>query len=101
MRRPALLALAAVLAAGCSTSPCQKLGEKLCSCTGLDATTCTTQVDNQLNHLNPPQATMDQCQVLLDRCNEPPGATFCQWLQTEDGKIACGLSPEPIGTTTP
>jgi hypothetical protein len=104
MRRlPSLpLALAAGLAvAGCSTSPCQELGQKLCSCTGLTSDTCKTQVETQLKSANPNQDTLDQCQRLLDRCNQPAGADFCEWLKTPSAQIKCGLAPDPatVGTT--
>lgn len=105
MRRPVALALAAaaLCLAACSASPCQKLGEKLCACTGLSGDSCTSQVEEQLKRLDPPQSTLDECQVLLDRCNPPTGALFCEWLRTQDGQVACGLAPEPqpVGTTTP
>jgi hypothetical protein len=104
MRRPlalALLAAAGLLAAGCSTSPCQRLGEKLCGCTGLTSASCTTQVENQLRSASPNQPELDECQKLLDRCNQPTGADFCEWLKTEPGQLACGLVPDPelTGTT--
>jgi hypothetical protein len=104
-RAPALtLALAAALAgAGCSTSPCQSLGEKLCACTGLASSSCTTQVENQLKTVNPGQSQLDACQALLDRCKQPAGAVFCEWLSTDTGQVACGLAPEPpptVVTTT-
>ena len=98
MRRPyalALLAAAGLAAAGCSTSPCQRLGEKLCGCTGQTSQTCSTQVENQLKAVNPDQVQLDQCQVLFDRCNQPVGAVFCEWVNVEAGQIACGLAPDP------
>lgn len=106
MRRTAALALAlaaGLAAAGCSTSPCQRLGEKLCNCTGLSSDTCTTQVDNQLKQVDTSQAVLDRCQLLLDRCNQPAGADFCEWIKTEPGQIACGLVPDPslVSTATP
>ncbi len=96
----ALLVTAGLAAAGCSTSPCQRLGEKLCSCTGLDSSTCTTQVENQLKASNPSQDQLDLCQQLLDRCNAPSGANFCEWLRTEPGQVACGLAPDPATIPT-
>ncbi len=104
MRRalaPALALAAALAGAGCSTSPCQSLGEKLCNCTGVASSTCTTQVENQLKSLNPNQSQRDECQTLLDRCKQPAGADFCEWLRTDTGQVACGLAPEPVTTTTP
>ncbi len=106
MRLPplALAAAAALAAAGCSTSPCQDLGEKLCACTGLSSDTCKTQVEQQLNKLNPTQPTLDRCQALLDSCHEPANTTFCDWIKTQDGQVACGLAqPDPanLPTTAP
>jgi hypothetical protein len=92
MRRAALAALTLALAlAGCSDSPCQELGEKLCSCTGAgDA--CEAQVKAQLDVLD---LTRGGCEDVLRTCDErqPPEADFCEWLLTEDGKQACGMAP--------
>ncbi len=115
MIRPALaLAAAATLAAaGCSTSPCQKLGEKLCSCqAGETQDTCKTQVQDQLNRIgvgNPgfdglldhiesgkPTTFEDYCQQRLDACDagqQAAAADFCEYLLTADGKARCGLTP--------
>jgi hypothetical protein len=94
MRRPALvpaLALALALASGCSDSPCQELGEKLCVCTGAgDA--CETQVKSQLDGLD---LTQGRCEDVLQTCNAPEGADFCEWLLTEDGKRGCEIAPPP------
>ncbi len=96
----ALAAAAALIAAGCSASPCQKLGERLCSCSGLSSEQCTTQVEQELNRLNPPQATMDICDRFLGSCSAPDGATLCEWILTQNGKVACGLAPEIVTTTS-
>jgi hypothetical protein len=96
------LALAAVLSmSACSTSPCQTLGERVCACTGLASDTCKTQVEDQLKSVDPSQSVLDRCAVLLTTCTQPPGAVFCEWLNTQDGMVGCGLAPEPIGTTAP
>jgi hypothetical protein len=103
MRRPLALALvvaAGLAAASCSTSPCQDLGQRLCGCTGLTSDTCKTQVEEQLKRLDPPQATLDHCQQVLDTCNAPSGASFCEWLKTSDGMAACGLVPPEFAGTT-
>lgn len=92
---------AALLAAGCSQSPCQDLGERLCGCTGKSGDQCKTQVEDELKKLDPPQSTLDRCDALLASCHEPPGAAFCEWLSTGDGKRACGLAPEVVTTTLP
>ena len=95
MRRVALASLLA-LAAACSTSPCQELGERLCQCQpGTTKDTCKTQVQNQLKDLSPDEST---CQKHLDQCNAPAGVDFCEWLLTANGKTACGLAPQPPPT---
>ncbi len=102
MRRPLALALAAaaVLGAGCSTSPCQELGEKVCNCSGLSSDACKTQVEGELKRIDPPQSTLDRCSALLGTCHEPIGAVFCEWLSTENGKISCGLAEPELVTST-
>jgi hypothetical protein len=94
----ALAALAVALAAGCSKSPCQELGEKLCVCTGLSTDACKTQVEEQLKKIDPSQAQLDRCDQLLGSCKEPAGAVFCEWLVTADAKVACGVAPNPDAT---
>ena len=104
MRRklPLALAAAAALAAGgCSTSPCQRLGEKLCSCTGLASDVCTTQVEDQLKNVEINQDVISVCQKFLDACNAPPNTIFCEWINTDAGKEACGFAPEVATTTVP
>lgn len=102
MRRPLALALAAaaLVAAGCSTSPCQTLGEKLCACTGNSSDTCKTQVENELTRLDPTQPVLDLCEKKLATCNAPDGAVFCSWIRTPDGLANCGLMPDPQPVTS-
>lgn len=95
MRRLAAIAALALLAAACSDSPCQELGERLCSCTGQSGDDCKRQVEFQIDDLHPDQATEDRCDALLGTCNAPPGALLCEWLLTEDGKVQCGIAPAP------
>jgi hypothetical protein len=92
MRRPALLALALLATAACSKSPCQQLGEKLCTCTGITSENCTLQVQRQVNATPLDDST---CQDTLDACDNhaPEGSDFCTWLHTADGKRYCGLAP--------
>lgn len=97
----ALAAAAALVAGGCSTSPCQRLGEKFCACTGLIADQCTTQVQDELKGLDQSLDAEIECQKIFDACNPPPDAIFCEWLNTSDGQVACGLTPEVVTTTTP
>jgi hypothetical protein len=94
MRPIALIAALAILAGGCSDSPCQELGEKLCGCTGTGTEACKRQVDAQLETLDPDDATEDRCERLLGSCSPPAGAELCEWLLTEDGKVACGIAAE-------
>ncbi|HET8538679.1 MAG TPA: hypothetical protein VFL83_02285 [Anaeromyxobacter sp.] len=111
-RAPALVLVAAVaLAAGCATSPCQELGEKLCKCQpGMTEDGCKTQVQDQLNqigvgtpgfgplldHIEAGESAVtfeDYCQERLAACNAPEGVDFCEWLLTAPGKDACGVTP--------
>ncbi len=98
MRPLSAVLLAASLAlAACGTSPCQELGERICKCQpGLDSTTCKSQVERLLKSENPGKAT---CEALLDSCNAPSGLDLCEWMLTEPGRAACGLTPG--STTTP
>ncbi len=122
MARRAVIALAAAaaLAAGCGTSACQELGEKLCSCQpGTTQDSCKSQVQAQLNELGvdtagfdgmldrveagQPARYEDFCRQRLDDCTakqEAAGADFCEFLLTQQGKDACGLTPAypPPGT---
>jgi hypothetical protein len=92
MRRLALASLV-VLAAACGDSPCQDLGERICSCQpGMSEDACTSQVEAQLEDASISDGT---CEQILDACTAPAGADFCEWLLTEDGKDACRLTPPP------
>jgi hypothetical protein len=97
MRRLLPLALA-LLAAACSDSPCQDLGERLCSCTGQSSDVCKTQVEQQLETAGLGDAT---CEDYLASCSAPAGTTLCEWLLTADGKQACGIAhPDPVPAST-
>jgi hypothetical protein len=96
MRRPLLLAaaLAALAGAACS-SPCQDLGDRLCSCAGAGSArdTCKRTIQNQLNSVNPSKATENTCECLLSTCREPAADVyFCEWITTDAGRQACGLA---------
>jgi hypothetical protein len=90
MRRLAALALLA-LAAACSDSPCQELGERICACNaGATTDGCASITETLLEERSPGDG---YCEDRLGTCNAPPGAVFCEWLLTENGKDACGLTP--------
>jgi hypothetical protein len=90
MRRLAVAAAIAAALAGCGTSHCQDLGQRICSCQpALDSSTCKTQVQNLLNSSSPGEA---YCAELLSSCNAPAGQDLCEWMLTPAGKQACGLS---------
>jgi hypothetical protein len=97
---PALLALAALVAAGglagCS-NPCQELGNKLCACraSSTDRTTCERAVKDELNRLHPGKDVENLCDEKVKTCEAPKGVDFCTWLDGEDGKVACGLAYPP------
>ncbi len=92
----ALLPLVLLLASACS-SPCQDLGNRLCSCVpaGSSRDSCKKQIENQLKSVHPTEATEDLCDCLLGSCREPAGTLFCEWIQTDDGRLACGLTFPP------
>jgi hypothetical protein len=98
--RPLLLTLAALALEACQTGPCQELGERVCACSGIGGSACTTQVQDQLKASPPDMAAEDRCVALLGTCNAPAGAQFCEWLVTEDGKVGCGLAADPGGVST-
>jgi hypothetical protein len=85
-----LAALAALLAAGCAT-PCEELGHRICQCTasGSPRNTCEDTIDRQLADADPDDAF---CEDRLDTCEEPSGESFCDWILSEEGKVACGLA---------
>lgn len=93
----ATVLVALALSAGCGDGPCQDLGEKLCGCDpGTSSTTCERRVEDRLDEIDPSSALEDYCQARLDACNAgaaAAGADFCEFLLTEDGKDACGLTP--------
>ena len=88
MRR-LLAALALALLAGCHTSSCQDLGEKLCACTGPTKDVCKTQVEDQLKSADLAEST---CDAILAQCNAPAGTSLCEWLLTCPGQVACGIA---------
>ena len=102
MRR-VLAALASVplaLAAGCG-SACQDLGTRICECqpAGSARTACQRAIEDQIDKGNPKPGSGEQdfCEQKLRTCPDPDDdREMCDRLQTEEGKIACGLAyPEP------
>ena len=90
---------AAALLAGCS-NPCQDLGNRLCACvgTGTARDTCKAQVKNQLGDAKVTGAQDNFCTQKLDTCHvpaTPADVQFCEWVNTADGKVACGLASPP------
>jgi hypothetical protein len=88
-----MLAAVPLLALGCGTPPCQELGERICMCTGIGKDSCKTQVSDQLKSADPGDAV---CEQYLATCTSENassvGAEFCEWLVTEGGKRACGIT---------
>ena len=87
---------ALALAAGCSTS-CQDLADKICNCIqeGPNRDACTNRVKNVLKSgpYRPSGTDEAYCESLLGQCSHD---NFCYWLNTEDGKVACGLAYPPV-----
>ncbi len=99
MRRLLSIAALGLFAAGCST-PCQDLGDRICQCVpvGSSVDSCKTEVQNMVKSVDPTKDQDHKCSDLLDSCNAPAGVEFCDWLQTADGKVDCGLA-YPASTT--
>jgi hypothetical protein len=93
MRRLAAALLVAALAA-CGKSACQELGERICACQpgGETSGTCTTQVQQTLKTSSPGES---RCEQYLGTCKAPAGGDLCEFMLTEAGKTACGLTPPP------
>jgi hypothetical protein len=97
----ALLALLAVPLAGCG-NPCQDLGNRICSCSGSGTTadTCRQQIQNLLKDTGVHAADSAFCSAKLDTCAVPTGGDvrFCEWINTDTGKVACGLANPPTAS---
>jgi hypothetical protein len=93
MRRLLLIAAVAALGAAC-TKPCEQLADEICKCspTGVSTETCKQQVSNAIGSISPTSNQESACSDYLDSCNAPSGVSFCDWLQTAEGKTACGLA---------
>ncbi len=98
-----LLALLALPLAGCG-NPCQDLGNRICSCSGAgtSADTCRQQITNLLKDNGVTAGDEAFCSSKLDTCQTPaaPADTrFCEWINTEAGKVACGLANPPVAAS--
>jgi hypothetical protein len=101
MRKTLLALLAAIGAAACTT-PCQELGHRTCDCvpSGTLRNTCQDAIDRQLKDAGGGSSAV--CDCLLGTCAAPPGTNFCDWIQSQEGKEACGLAyPTGDPTTKP
>ncbi len=100
--RPIAAALALTLlatAAACG-SACQDLGNRICSCQTTLALqdACKNAVKTQLGSGTQPAADQSLCQAKLATCPDPTvDANACDEMNTEAGKVACGLA-YPAGT---
>lgn len=99
----ALLALLALPLAGCG-NPCQDLGNRICSCSGggTTADTCRQQIANLLKDAGIRASDEAFCSAKLDTCHapaEPADVKFCEWINTEAGKVACGLANPPAAAS--
>ncbi len=107
-----LLALAALLLAlaACGTTPCEELGNRICSCeapttnianfeamydpTGI-LNACSSATQAQLGANPPTDADEQRCQSYLSTCPGAGDPTFCARVQTPQGKVDCGMAYSP------
>jgi hypothetical protein len=85
-----------LLLTGCGNS-CQDLGNRICQCTGGGTArdTCQRQIENQLSDAGVSSGDKAFCAARLSACEAPAGARFCEWIETQAGKEACGLAYQP------
>ena len=82
---------------GCG-SPCQDLGDRICDCqpSGTLRDNCKAGVKNQISSgaEQPTEEDQARCQALLETCVDraEPWREVCNFIQTPEGKVACGLS---------
>ncbi|HUL58035.1 MAG TPA: hypothetical protein VLU43_02095 [Anaeromyxobacteraceae bacterium] len=104
MRLAHLLAPIALLAAGCPTPPCTELGQRYCTClpAGTARDACNNQIKNAVSAAHPSGSNDDLCNCLLSTCGAPPGIDFCDWVASDDAKVACGVAyPQSPDRTAP
>ncbi|ATB35975.1 hypothetical protein CYFUS_001389 [Cystobacter fuscus] len=96
MRRSAVLCLgfSALLAlAGCK-NPCRQLSELYCDCLDeYQRADCVLEVANRERNVEPTDADLMACEQRLETCTiQADNRASCDILQTDEGKLACGLS---------
>ena len=92
-----LLILAAPALSACGNS-CQDLGNRLCQCSGGGSArqSCERAVQQELKAQGLSGSDKSFCSEKLATCNNPDGTEFCEWINTADAKVACGLAiPTP------
>jgi len=106
MRRHAfcLLALLALPLAGCGNT-CQDLGDRICACNagGTTVDVCKQQVKNLLKDTGVNSSASAYCASRLVTCQtpaQPADVRFCEWVNTDAGKVACGLANPPVATSS-
>jgi hypothetical protein len=100
-----LVVTASVALQGCGVHSCQELGDRLCQCAGAGSTrdSCKTEVKNQISAAGLSGENYKACEAALLTCYAPAGATFCEWVNTDCGKVSCGLAndTDPPSACTP
>ncbi len=96
MRRSVAITLlfSALLAlVGCK-SPCRELSERLCDCEEpFRRDECIQAVAQREQNVEPSDEDLNACEQRLETCNiDPDKRETCDFLQTEEGKNACGLA---------
>lgn len=91
----AALSLALLLVSGGCSTPCEDLGNRICSCqpAGAERDACERAARAAVTGIDRADAaTQDLCDQRLDTCEAPQGLEFCDWLLTCSGKVSCGLA---------
>lgn len=96
MRRPVLLPLLLAtlsVLAGCK-GPCRELSERFCDCVDrYQRTTCLANVSTRERNIEPTPEDEAACEQKLTTCTiDPDDRTTCTILDTDEGKLACGLA---------
>jgi hypothetical protein len=95
LRTALLVAALALAGSGCAT-PCEDLGRRLCACQAAGAArdACDRAVrDAAMDPARTSAAQQDFCDATLETCPNPDrDSTACEYMQTCQGKVACGLA---------